>query len=685
MAEIFLNPGEAATAQQAVQTTQDSTVELAKNLAELTSELIQAILLLIKQSQEKKAENQEPTLDSPQTKKLEVDTEAEDLDPEQTEEKPRLIEIQAGKTKIFKGFEGQEPQRNSLSPDQIQLLQQLIQTPSTDRVEQPLDLSSAAETLGGRVITLKIDGDTVLRLDNGSLTNHLYQQPIPELDRSQEVSTTDQEQAIVQNDPETTEIFTSTDLESQNFSPLFQRVLKTVELQAAFGNQSAAQVLEELDQIQNGQVPTNSNALDDNHGANLNTEDGPELSEQISNQNDPQLEKHKDYSLADFFSQDDPQLEDHEGYENPDFTNQNELEDTEILDDLDPDYSLNHNDLEEHESHVEVIPTQLLASTTLGTLQELNAEFPDTFVGDELDTLLDPDQLLSQQSQGESNTPIDAEAPKLSLGDTLRADLRKTFNLSPETQQFVQGVGQAIKDRANQDIGKTRNFVTNLREDHKARQVANTALILLDATDPLGKGFEAEDYHIEALDRKTISIKGAEGQELLRFEDSPFGPKILNNNLTPTQIQEFSAARQQINKHGAELLLNTEPHARASYLGGLTPKGDRDVIKGVQNERAIAQATTILNHFNPTPDAQGKQSYTAGGLEFTQKGDNLQVSHPQRGVLLSRINGEIKGSLTPDATKVLRTLSQQIQDLEATAKTSISTPSQKHNEQIEIG
>ncbi|NJR53018.1 MAG: hypothetical protein HC780_29145 [Leptolyngbyaceae cyanobacterium CSU_1_3] len=95
-------------------------------------------------------------------------------------DKPRSVEIQIGKTKAFKGTEGQEPQKNTLSSAQVSALQKLVDTPSTEAVQ---DLDSSVQNLG-RVVTVRVDKEPYLRVANGQIENKLA--PEPQLERTPE-------------------------------------------------------------------------------------------------------------------------------------------------------------------------------------------------------------------------------------------------------------------------------------------------------------------------------------------------------------------------------------------------------------------------------------------------------------------------------------------------------------------
>ncbi|HEY9828002.1 MAG TPA: hypothetical protein V6D19_21400, partial [Stenomitos sp.] len=145
---------------------------------------VSALLLKILEripAQESKDEDKKATQNQNQTPTQEAENKAP--------AKGRELEIQLGKNKIFKGIEGQAPKFNSMSPTQAATISKLMDTPSTSNTEE---LASAVKTLGGKVLTVRVDREPVLRLADGQLENNLYREP----ERTAEAQTIQQPDAI---------------------------------------------------------------------------------------------------------------------------------------------------------------------------------------------------------------------------------------------------------------------------------------------------------------------------------------------------------------------------------------------------------------------------------------------------------------------------------------------------------
>ena len=135
-----------------------------KNVNAQVSALLASILQRVQKGQEQDKDQKEGQ------------EEEEGEEKPKAKDKPRSVEIQVGKTKVFKGTEGQEPQKNTLTPAQVSALQKLVNTPSTEAGQ---DLDSSVQNLG-RVVTVRVDKEPVLRIANGQLDNKLEPEPQPE-------------------------------------------------------------------------------------------------------------------------------------------------------------------------------------------------------------------------------------------------------------------------------------------------------------------------------------------------------------------------------------------------------------------------------------------------------------------------------------------------------------------------
>ncbi|NJR53017.1 MAG: hypothetical protein HC780_29140 [Leptolyngbyaceae cyanobacterium CSU_1_3] len=240
----------------------------------------------------------------------------------------------------------------------------------------------------------------------------------------------------------------------------------------------------------------------------------------------------------------------------------------------------------------------------------------------------------------------------------------------PETKEYFRETGEAIREGAKAAWAKLRAKVketaiagvNQAKAQLQSRQAANTAVQLLNS-DPQGRSFKGEDYNITAVNRHTISITDAEQNEILRFEETPLGPKILKSDLTPKQLKEFAQVRGQLQKHGTENLLSTQPTARMQFLQGFSPSGDRAELQKLHNNSTISRVEQISKTLKPTQTARNTETHELGDYAIKRQGDNLEVVHRERGAILTRSNGQVQGNLSDRDIAHFKGLSNQVSAL----------------------
>ncbi|MGB8700964.1 MAG: hypothetical protein WCD18_16245 [Thermosynechococcaceae cyanobacterium] len=294
------------------------------------------------------------------------------------------------------------------------------------------------------------------------------------------------------------------------------------------------------------------------------------------------------------------------------------------------------------------------------------------------DSQLEQEPEASQTEAAQPDKTTTKESKQTSLGEVMASDLANSFDLPPETKEWLMETGEAIKKSAKSAWDKFRvkakdaaiSGVNQARTQFQSREAASTAIKLLNS-DPEGRLFKGDNYTVTAVNRHTISVTDAEQKEILRFEETALGPKILKSDLTPKQLKEFAQVKGQIDKHGSDMLLGAEPAERMQYLQGFAPLGDRAHVQQIHNERSIAHAENLINTLKPTSSAKGRENLVLGDYEIIRDKDSLQVKQGDRGVILSRTDGKVQGNLSDRDIGQLRGLSHQVDQFRELATQSI--------------
>jgi hypothetical protein len=652
-----------------------------KNVNAQVSALLASILQRVQKGQE---QNEEQDKDQKEGQEKE-----EGQDKPKAKDKPRSVEIQVGKTKVFKGIEGQEPQKNTLTPAQVSALQKLVDTPSTEAGQ---NLDSSVQNLG-RVVTVRVDKEPVLRVSNGQIDNKLA--PEPQQERTPEP----QLEAITQPQKErAVPEFVNTSQSSARFP----------EIPADFGIEAAKGInaddvaasgdglfarsylnLETIrqdlnDSYRRGSEPgfefianaphvaplrerfeaekTNfefrlNNAIEQGKynipeaKASEQTTPQPTAPEQTQPEPLEPLGHHQPLGQQESLQTENTHIQ-VENQPEPEAT-QAEAQAELVSEEQQPGAETTVEEIATKPTHEPVTETPV--SETQAEVEEPGSE-PK------------PEAITT-----ESKTEIEQQpepTPKRSLGEIISKDLANSFELPPETKEYFRETGTAIKEGAKAAWAKFMvkakataiAGVNQAKTQLHSRQAANTAVQLLNS-DPQGRSFKGEDYNITAINRHTISITDAEQKEILRFEETPLGPKILKSELTPKQLKEFAQVRGQLQKHGTENLLNIQPTARMQFLQGFAPQGDRAEVQKLHNNSTISRVEQISKTLKPTQTTRNTETHELGDYAIKRQGDNLEVVHRERGAVLTRSNGQVQGNLSDRDIAHFKGLSNQVSAL----------------------
>ncbi|MCG9891952.1 MAG: hypothetical protein MH252_12845 [Thermosynechococcaceae cyanobacterium MS004] len=660
------------------------------------------------------------------------DPEAEGQEKPKAKEKPRSIEIQVGKNKVFKGTEGQEPKKNTLTPAQVTALEKLVNTPSTEAGQE---LDSSVQSLG-RVVTVRVDNEPVLRVANGQLENKLA--PEPQQERTPEPS-------IPQPVSQPSQTPQPSQITADQSSARFPQIPDDFGIQAAKGINSEKVLATGDNLLSRSYLSLEAIRQDLNDSYRRGSEPGFEFiakaphvaplrerfeAEKINFESrlNTAIEQGKyKTSEAQVTAQTAPKQATPQQTA-PQPISQEKVAEIQAQIQAQTQVETQVETQAEAKLEPEVIQSEAQPQKYITSLPEIPEDFglPDAqgmtgesaekLGGERLRTafealneqrnnvhevrilhvarLNDPEQSPSEyqthhvqsyydsklmerydalkqdfskelqsalEKQGRQIEPENAQAEKAqadptqkrSFGETLSKDLAKSFDLPPETKEYFRETGAAIKESAKAAWAKLKvkaketaiAGVNQAKTQLYSRQAANTAVQLLNS-DPTGRSFKGEDYNITAVNRHTISVTDAEQKEILRFEETPLGPKILKSELTPKQLKEFAQVRGQLQKHGTENLLGTQPTARMQYLQGFAPQGDRAQVQKIHNDNTISRVEKIAQTLKPTAVARNSETHELGDYSIERKGDNFEVRHQERGVILSRTNGEVQGNLS---------------------------------------
>jgi hypothetical protein len=609
----------------------------------------------------------------PKSQEQNTEQEKEGQGKQKDKDKPRSVEIQVGKTKVFKGTEGQEPQKNTLSPAQISALEKLVNTPSTEAGQ---DLDSSVQNLG-RIVTVRVDKEPILRIANGQLENKLapepqqerISKPQPEADSWRaSIAQPEQQRAV----PE----FANT---SQS-SPRFPEIPADFGIEAAKGI-NADDVIASGDTLfAHSYLSLETIRQDLNDSYRRGSEPGFEFVATAPHV--APLRERFETEKANFESRLNNAIE-QGSYKTPSV----QAPEQTTPEPLGHHQPLGHYEpLQTESSHQEAAQPGLLSEEQPESELTVEASATDPVLEPAAEPQIPEAQTEVKEPESESEPELEPVAvtteskteieqqpepqPKRSLGEIISKDLANSFDLPPETKEYFKETGTAIKEGAKAAWAKFMvkakataiAGVNQAKTQLHSRQAANTAVQLLNS-DPQGRSFKGEDYNITAINRHTISITDAEQKEILRFEETPLGPKILKSELTPKQLKEFAQVRGQLQKHGTENLLNIQPTARMQFLQGFAPQGDRAEVQKLHNNSTISRVEQISKTLKPTQTTRNTETHELGDYAIKRQGDNLEVVHRERGAVLTRSNGQVQGNLSDRDIAHFKGLSNQVSAL----------------------
>ena len=497
--------------------------------------------------------------------------------------KPRSVEVQLGKNKALKAVEGQEPSKNTLTAEQATTLQSLMNTPTTEAGQ---DLDSSAQSLG-RVVTVRVDKEPVLRIANGQLENKLapeLQKDIDEIESKAaqpEVQPETQSQKI--SEPETQE----QEQEAVKTSPSSSSP-SLPELPADFGVPEAKGITAEA------VAATGDTLLMHSYGSLESTRQ--DLNDSYRRASAP------GYEYIASVPHMAPLREQYDSYrDNFEVRLKNAIEQgtykppVQSTEKAAPEQTTSEQTASRQPEAKQPAPEPLeplghnqplgqqeaMQPESLAAVAEPQAAEPQINIQPELEATSEAQQPAPEQAEPEPETEstiadtsqeVSAPSPEPSkqlvvaeqvqpkperkgFGEALSKDVAASFKLKPETKQWLLETGTALKQGAAKAWDKFKNkskeVATSGAKLIQSRQAADTATQLLNS-DPQGRLFKGEDYTVTAVNRHTISVTDAEQKEILRFEETALGPKILKSDLTPKQIKEFAQVRGQLQKHGTE-------------------------------------------------------------------------------------------------------------------------------------
>lgn len=229
--------------------------------------------------------------------------------------------------------------------------------------------------------------------------------------------------------------------------------------------------------------------------------------------------------------------------------------------------------------------------------------------------------------------------------------------------EVLKSAPKKAQSALKQAPGQVASSVRSLPERMRDQAIASTALDLFHKMPYRGTQdnvYEAEGYAIESKGQDVYSIKNNENREVMRFKDTILGPRVLENNMSPSEQKDFLQVRNQVNKYGLSDLISSDPFNQVAQLGKLAPAGTLELKQNLVNREVALNALKVLENFGETSKS-GIKAFEGKDYRVEQKDDNVTITAKDgRGAILQSQAGEIKANLSPKDVSQFNAIGREV-------------------------
>jgi ElaB/YqjD/DUF883 family membrane-anchored ribosome-binding protein len=215
----------------------------------------------------------------------------------------------------------------------------------------------------------------------------------------------------------------------------------------------------------------------------------------------------------------------------------------------------------------------------------------------------------------------------------------EAFKEAPKkAQQVLKQAPSQVADvvRSTPDKMRDRAIAATLDLFHKSPYRGTTDNV-----------YKAEGYAIESEGKDVYSIKNNDNREVMRFKHTVLGPRVLEVNMNPSEQRDFLQVRNQIQKYGLDDISSSDSFNQTAQLGKLAPAGTSKIKQNLVNRSVALNAFSVLENFGKDT-ASGEKVFEGKNYRIEQKEYGLTITAQDgRGVILQSQAGEIKANLSP--------------------------------------
>jgi hypothetical protein len=172
--------------------------------------------------------------------------------------------------------------------------------------------------------------------------------------------------------------------------------------------------------------------------------------------------------------------------------------------------------------------------------------------------------------------------------------------------------------------------------------------------------YQADGYAIPSVGNDVYSISDRSNRELMRFKDTVLGPRVLENNMAPSDQREFLQVRNQVDKYGLSDLISSDPFNQVAQMGKLAPAGTLELKQNLVNRSVALNALKILENFGETSKS-GIKAFEGKDYRVEQKEYSLTITAKDgRGAILQSQAGEIKANLSPKDVSQFNAIGREV-------------------------
>jgi hypothetical protein len=211
--------------------------------------------------------------------------------------------------------------------------------------------------------------------------------------------------------------------------------------------------------------------------------------------------------------------------------------------------------------------------------------------------------------------------------------------------------------------GQIAVSVRSLPEKMRDQAIAATALDLFRGTPYRGARdnvYQADGYAIASVGNDVYSISDRSNRELMRFKDTVLGPRVLENNMAPSDQREFLQVRNQVDKYGLSDLISSDPFNQVAQMRKLAPAGTLELKQNLVNRSVALNALKILENFGENSKS-GIKVFEGKDYRVEQKDYNVTITAKDgRGAILQSQAGEIKANLSPKDVSQFNAIGREV-------------------------